>query len=78
MRPRAALSQPSPPLTHRSEAIEQQRAVQRHWKLTEQGKTDESKVDLARLALVKQQREEAAKKRAEELAKKPAPPAKGK
>lgn len=51
-------------LTHsRREAIEQQRAQARHWKLTEQGKTDEAVKDLARLTLIKAQREEAAKKR---------------
>ena len=43
----------------------------------QQGKTDESKLDLARLALIRQQREDAAKKRAEEVAaKKPVAAAK--
>lgn len=39
-----------------------------------QGKTTEAQADLARLSLIKAQREEAAKKRAEELASKKAGP----
>ncbi|KAL2836668.1 casein kinase substrate phosphoprotein PP28-domain-containing protein [Aspergillus pseudoustus] len=66
------------------EAIEAQQARERYMKLHAEGKTDEARADLARLALVKERREaerlrkeaekeekaELAKKRAEELEKK--------
>ena len=39
---------------------------ERYWKLHEQGKTEEARRDLERLAVIRAQREEAAKKRAEE------------
>eukprot|EP00958_Prasinococcus_capsulatus_P020898 scaffold2773_cov410-Prasinococcus_capsulatus_cf.AAC.11 len=41
-------------------------AQERYWKLHEQGKTEEARKDLERLAIIRKQREEAAKKRAEE------------
>ncbi|KAH8295204.1 hypothetical protein KR018_008707 [Drosophila ironensis] len=45
------------------EQLEKQKARQRYEKLHAQGKTAEAKSDLARLALIRQQREEAAAKR---------------
>lgn len=45
------------------EAIEKEQARQRYEKLHAEGKTDEARADLARLAIVKKQREEAAKKK---------------
>lgn len=45
------------------EEIEKQQAKIRYQQLHIQGKTDEARADLARLALIKKQREEAAKKR---------------
>jgi len=56
-----------PRLTRRStarEALEKQRAEERHWKLTQQGKTDEAVADLARLALVRAERAAAAEAKA--------------
>eukprot|EP00127_Corallochytrium_limacisporum_P004695 Clim_evm49s172 gene=Clim_evmTU49s172 len=54
-------------LTRRErEAIEAERAKRQYEKLHAQGKTDEAKADLARLAEIRKQREEAAEKRAEE------------
>ncbi|KAI5447891.1 hypothetical protein KIW84_015368 [Lathyrus oleraceus] len=52
------------------EEIEKQKAHERYMRLQEQGKTDQSKKDLERLALIRQQRAEAAKKRDEEKAAK--------
>ncbi|XP_020206166.1 28 kDa heat- and acid-stable phosphoprotein [Cajanus cajan] len=52
------------------EEIEKQRAHERYMRLQEQGKTEQSKKDLERLALIRQQRAEAAKKREEEKAAK--------
>ena len=46
--------------------MEKQQAKERYEKLHLAGKTDEARADLARLALVRKQREEAAKKREEE------------
>ncbi|TDG40166.1 hypothetical protein AWZ03_013411 [Drosophila navojoa] len=67
-----------PELSRRErEQIEKQKARQRYEKLHAAGKTTEAKADLARLALIRQQREEAAAKREAEkkavadLAKKP-------
>mmetsp|Transcript_6150 Transcript_6150/g.15857 ORF Transcript_6150/g.15857 Transcript_6150/m.15857 type:complete len:180 (-) Transcript_6150:788-1327(-) len=54
------------------EALEAQRAKERYFKLQKQGKTEQARKDLERLALIRKQREEAAKKRAEEKAKKDA------
>ncbi|KAL3617069.1 hypothetical protein CASFOL_039463 [Castilleja foliolosa] len=52
------------------EEIEKQRAHERYMRLQEQGKTDQAKKDLERLALIRQQRADAAKKREEEKAAK--------
>ncbi|XP_047328990.1 28 kDa heat- and acid-stable phosphoprotein-like [Impatiens glandulifera] len=52
------------------EEIEKQKAHERYMKLQEQGKTDQAKKDLERLALIRQQRADAAKKRDEEKAAK--------
>ncbi|KAG0565654.1 hypothetical protein M758_7G004400 [Ceratodon purpureus] len=54
------------------EELEKQKAHERYLKLQEQGKTEQSKKDLERLALIRQQRLEAAKKREEEKAAKDA------
>lgn len=43
--------------------LERQRAQANYQKLHAAGKTEEARADLARLAIIKQQREEAAKKR---------------
>jgi len=52
------------------EAVEAQQARERYMKLHMEGKTDEARADLARLALVKERREaEAARKTAEKLEK---------
>lgn len=48
------------------EEIEKQEAKRRYQALHAQGKTDEAQADLARLAIIKQKREDAAKKKAEE------------
>ena len=56
-----------PELSRRErEEIEKQKAKERYQKLHAQGKTEEARADLARLAIVRKQREEAAKKREEE------------
>lgn len=48
------------------EEIQRQEAARRYQQLHAQGKTDEARADLARLAIVRKQREEAARKRDEE------------
>ncbi|CAH9092602.1 unnamed protein product [Cuscuta europaea] len=48
------------------EKIEKQKAHERYMKLQEQGKTEQSRKDLDRLALIRQQREGAAKNQEEE------------
>ena len=48
------------------EELEKQQAKERYEKLHLAGKTDEARADLARLALIRKQREEAAKKREDE------------
>ncbi|XP_061166218.1 28 kDa heat- and acid-stable phosphoprotein-like [Saccostrea echinata] len=54
-------------LTRRErEEIEKQQAKARYQQLHMEGKTDEARADLARLAIIRKQREEAAKKREEE------------
>ncbi|KAG0455339.1 hypothetical protein HPP92_024631 [Vanilla planifolia] len=53
-----------------NEEIEKQKAHERYMKLQEQGKTEQAKKDLERLAMIRQQRAEAAKKREEEKAAK--------
>ncbi|KAK9223878.1 hypothetical protein WN944_012327 [Citrus x changshan-huyou] len=50
------------------EELEKQRAHERYMQLQEQGKTEKARLDLERLALIRQQRAEAAKKREEEKA----------
>ncbi|XP_068610538.1 pdgfa associated protein 1a isoform X2 [Brachionichthys hirsutus] len=45
------------------EEIEKQKSKERFMKLHIEGKTDQAKADLARLAIIKKQREDAAKKR---------------
>ncbi|XP_028331969.1 pdgfa associated protein 1a [Gouania willdenowi] len=47
------------------EEIEKQKSKERYMKLHLEGKTDQARADLARLAIIKQQREDAAKKRDE-------------
>merc|ERR1711944_172368 len=54
-------------LTRRErEEIEKQKAKAHYQKLHAAGKTEEARADLARLAIIRKQREEAAKKREEE------------
>jgi hypothetical protein len=48
------------------EELEKQAAKERYDKMHAAGKTEEARADLARLALIRKQREEAAKKRDEE------------
>ncbi|EDV38583.1 uncharacterized protein Dana_GF19530 [Drosophila ananassae] len=61
---------PKPELSRRErEEVEKQKARRRYEKLHAQGKTTEAKADLARLALIRQEREAAAAKR--EAEKKP-------
>lgn len=48
------------------EELEKQQAKARYQQLHMEGKTDEARADLARLAIIRKQREEAAKKREEE------------
>ena len=60
-----------PELSRRErEEIEKQKARENYQRLHAQGKTDEARADLARLAIIRQQREEAAKKRADDLKRK--------
>eukprot|EP00898_Chlorokybus_atmophyticus_P003320 jgi/Chlat1/398/Chrsp10S01507 len=69
----ADVEQDTPELSRRErEELEKQRAKERYWKLHLAGKTDEAKKDLERLAVIKAQREEAARKRQEEIAAKEA------
>ncbi|XP_075973579.1 28 kDa heat- and acid-stable phosphoprotein-like [Anticarsia gemmatalis] len=60
-----------PQLSRRErEEIERQRAAAAYQKLHAEGKTEQARADLARLAIIRQQREEAAKRReAEKKAK---------
>jgi len=55
----------TPTLLHREE-LEKQKAKERYMKMHLAGKTDQAKADLARLAIIRKQREEAAKKKEEE------------
>ncbi|KAJ7305907.1 hypothetical protein JRQ81_010273 [Phrynocephalus forsythii] len=48
------------------EEIERQKAKERYMKMHLAGKTEQAKADLARLAIIRKQREEAAKKKEEE------------
>ncbi|KAJ6797453.1 28 kDa heat- and acid-stable phosphoprotein [Iris pallida] len=52
------------------EEIEKQKAHEHYMRLQEQGKTEQARKDLERLALIRQQRADAAKKRDEEKAAK--------
>lgn len=54
------------------EAVEAAAAKERYWKLQEAGKTDQAKADLARLALIRQERDEKARQRKAELEEKKA------
>lgn len=60
------------------EEIEKLKSKERYNKLHSEGKTDQAKADLARLAIIKKQREEAAKKRDEIRKERDAEEAKGK
>ncbi|XP_022831102.1 28 kDa heat- and acid-stable phosphoprotein [Spodoptera litura] len=64
-----------PQLSRRErEEIEKQRAAAAYQKLHAEGKTEQARADLARLAIIRQQREEAAKRReAEKKAKEETP-----
>lgn len=56
-----------PQLSRRErEEIEKQRAQAHYQKLHAEGKTEQARADLARLAVIKQQREDAQKRREEE------------
>uniref|UniRef100_A0A3P9PUD0 Pdgfa associated protein 1a n=1 Tax=Poecilia reticulata TaxID=8081 RepID=A0A3P9PUD0_POERE len=50
-------------LSRREEEIEKQKSAERYRKLHLEGKTEQARADLARLAIIKKQREEAARKR---------------
>ncbi|KAI5806340.1 casein kinase substrate phosphoprotein PP28-domain-containing protein [Geopyxis carbonaria] len=54
------------------EAVEAAAAKERYWKLQEAGKTDQAKADMARLTLIRQEREEKAKQRKAEMDEKKA------
>jgi len=54
------INTPREPSRKEREAKEKQEAKERYWKLHQQGKTDQAKTDLARLAQIRKQREEAA------------------
>lgn len=60
------------------EEIEKQKSKERYMKLHLEGKTEQARADLARLAIIKKQREEAAKKREDLRKEKEAEEAKGK
>ncbi|NP_997797.1 pdgfa associated protein 1a [Danio rerio] len=60
------------------EEIEKQKAKERYMKLHLEGKTEQARADLARLAIIKKQREDAAKKREELRKEKEAEEAKSK
>ncbi|CAK6961712.1 pdgfa associated protein 1a [Scomber scombrus] len=60
------------------EEIEKQKSKERYMKLHLEGKTDQAKADLARLAIIKKQREDAAKKRDDLRKEKDSEEAKGK
>lgn len=56
-----------PQLSRRErEELEKQRALAHYQKLHAEGKTEQARADLARLAIIKQQREEAQKQREKE------------
>jgi hypothetical protein len=67
-------SKPLTPVQYYREAKEKKEAQERYWKLHEQGKTDQAKTDLARLAKIRAEREAAAAKRkAETEGRQPVP-----
>lgn len=56
-----------PQLSRRErEELQKQKAKAHYQKLQAEGKTEQARADLARLAIIKQQREEAAKRREQE------------
>lgn len=57
------VSEPKELSRREREEIEKQKAKERYMKLHLEGKTDQAKADLARLAIIKKQREDAARKR---------------
>ena len=60
-------SGPKPELSRREkEEIDKQKSQAAYQKLHSQGKTEQAKADLARLAIIKQQRQEAADRREKE------------
>lgn len=62
-----AASLPKPELSRKEkEELEKQQAAARYQKLHAEGKTEEARADLARLAIIKQQRAEAAARREKE------------
>jgi hypothetical protein len=50
-------------VTYSREALEAAAAKERYWKLQEAGKTDQARADLARLSIIRKEREEKAKQR---------------
>lgn len=68
----ADLERPAELSRREREELEKQKAHERYLKLQEQGKTEQARKDLERLALIRQQRLDAAKKREEEKAAKEA------
>jgi hypothetical protein len=59
-----AVKGPPQELTRRErEALEAAAAKERYWKLQEAGKTDQARADLARLAIIRKERDEKAKQR---------------
>ena len=54
------------------EELEAKAAKERYWKLQEAGKTDQAKADMARLAVIRREREEKAAARKAELEEKAA------
>lgn len=57
---------PVTPFYPNREEIEKQKAKERYMKMHLAGKTEQAKADLARLAIIRKQREEAARKKEEE------------
>lgn len=57
---------PMTPFYPNREEIEKQKAKERYMKMHLAGKTEQAKADLARLAIIRKQREEAARKKEEE------------
>ncbi|KAL7868979.1 hypothetical protein AOLI_G00129670 [Acnodon oligacanthus] len=72
------VSEPKELSRRERQEIERQKAKERYMKLHLEGKTEQARADLARLAIIKKQREEAAKKREEMRKEKDAQEAKSK